>query len=543
MASGYTRRSLLARSAAVAAMGVQPQPGVEATAPSKPEGRKRRGKTALCLNEDDSHYFFTRAGQDLDREKVASWVDQYAGTQVRELMLNPNAMRTSYGSKVWDPIWRGYDPEGPDDQPLLASLPPDGRKGIRAWVHTAWKLHQDGIDPYAVWIDRARARGVSPWISMRMNDLHNVDDEKNCLHSEFWRENPQLRRVPYRFDGWTDRAFDYGRAEVRDYHFKLIEELAERYDFDGLELDWMRFGFHFRPGKEAEGAGLLTGFTARTRKLLDRWEKKRGHKIRLGARVPSRPQTAVGLGMDAVTWAKQGLIQMLVVTPFWASTETDMPIELWKQLLEGTKVTLAAGLEVLCRPSPGYSDYPMNSLQTVRGMASSMLDRGADRVYLFNYMDSQTAMADLENYPTLLRECGSLDTLEGKARRHVVTFADTWAPGEPHGDALPAAAAPGRWNAFRVHAGPPPVRGDTTVRLGIEGAVENDAATWEVRLNGEVCRWIGAVAPQATWPTSPVYGFRPPASAVQRGYNLVEVAPKRAGRIIWVEMAMETAPV
>lgn len=502
-------------------------------------GKKRDVRqTALCLNEDDSHYFFSRAGQTLDREKVASWVDQYAGTQVRELMLNPNAMRTSYGSKVWDPIWRGYDPEGPDDQPLLASLAPADRKGIRRWVHTAWKLHQDGIDPYEVWIERARKHGLLPWISMRMNDLHYVDDEKNCLHSEFWRENPQFRRVPYRFEGWTDKAFDYGRKEVREYHFQLIQELVERYDADGLELDWMRFGFHFRPGKEAEGAEQLTEFTARTRKLLDRWEKKRGHKIRLGARVPSRPHTSLGLGMDAVGWAKHGLVDMLVVTPFWASTETDIPIELWKQLLDGTGVKLAAGLEVLCRPYPGYSDPPMNSLKTVRGMAASMLDRGADRVYLFNYMDSETAMADLENYPKLLRECGTLETLAGKARRHVVTFADTWAPGEAHGNLLPATAAPGRWHAFRIAAGPKPTNGVAQVRLALEGVSEADGATWEVRLNGEVCRSQGAATAETTWPRGTVLAFHAPEIAMQRGYNLVEVACKQSGQIVWVELAV-----
>ncbi|MDF2668153.1 MAG: hypothetical protein K0R67_459 [Paenibacillus sp.] len=33
---------------------------------------------------------------------------------------------------------------------------------------------------------------------------------------------------------------------------------------------------------------------------------------------PSRPQTARGLGMDAVEWARQGLIDMLVITPLWS---------------------------------------------------------------------------------------------------------------------------------------------------------------------------------------------------------------------------------
>ena len=41
----------------------------------------------LCLNEDNSHFFATRAGQNLGPADVDAWVDQYAGTQIRELML------------------------------------------------------------------------------------------------------------------------------------------------------------------------------------------------------------------------------------------------------------------------------------------------------------------------------------------------------------------------------------------------------------------------------------------------------------------------
>ena len=130
-----------------------------------PPAKAPSGPGGLCLNEDNSHYFFTRAGKKLAVETVASWVDQYAGTQVRELMLNVNCMRTSYASQVWDPIWRGYDPEAGDDQPLLASTPVESRKGTRDWIHTAWQLHKDGIDVYDVWIRRARQHGLSPWIS------------------------------------------------------------------------------------------------------------------------------------------------------------------------------------------------------------------------------------------------------------------------------------------------------------------------------------------------------------------------------------------
>jgi len=179
--------------------------------PDRKSTAKASGAGGLCLNEDSSHYFFTRAGKKLDVGTVATWVDQYAGTQVRELILNVNCMRTSYASRVWDPIWRGYDPLAGDDQSLLASTPVESRKAARGWIHTAWQLHNDGIDAYQVWIRRARQHTLSPWISMRMNDVHNVDDERSFIHSEFWRENPQLRRVPYLRSGQIEHSIMDGR--------------------------------------------------------------------------------------------------------------------------------------------------------------------------------------------------------------------------------------------------------------------------------------------------------------------------------------------
>ncbi|MBO9605530.1 MAG: hypothetical protein J7639_06250 [Paenibacillaceae bacterium] len=494
----------------------------------------------ISLNEDCSHYFFSRYGQRIGEKELRNWVDQYADTQVKELLLNPNAMRTSYASRVWEPIWQGYDPNGGLRQPLFAGLPEEERERVRQWVHTAWQLDRDGIDPYAVWVGRSRERGLSPWLSMRMNDVHNVDNERHPFHSRLWRERPELRRITHRFAQWTDRAFDYGREEVRRHHLRLVQELLERYDADGLELDWMRSACHFRPGREAEGAELLTAFVDEVRQLLDRFADKRGHAIRLGVRVPSRPQTALGLGLDAVRWARELLVDTVVVTPFYPTIETDMPIELWRQLLDGTGAVLAAGLELMLSPHPGYPVKQTNSLETVRGAASAMLARGADRIYLFNYMDSETTIDDAVDYPRLLREVGDLETMRGKPRRHVVTYADTWAPGEPAAAALPAQCRAGAHVQFRLPVGPETPPGNLTVIAAWEQEGDSaapSAGDCDVWLNGEPCDALGPAKPDKPRPNEPAFAYAVPLSAGgSGGYAVVDVRARHALTVKWLEI-------
>ncbi|MFP4029237.1 MAG: hypothetical protein ACLFWL_15730 [Candidatus Brocadiia bacterium] len=491
--------------------------------------------SGIALNEDNSHFFHTRGDAPLTEQTVDALVDQYANTNVEHLLFSPNSMCTSYGSEVWEPIWNGYDPEGPDDQPLLASTKPETRARARTWIHTAWALDQAGIDVYKRWIARSRKHGISPWLSMRMNDIHNVNDRDSYIHSDFWRKNPELWRVQYRFNQWQDRALDYGRQKVREHVFKLVNELVERYDFDGLELDWMRFGFHFRPGHEGEGVRLLTEFTQRIRDLLGQWEKKRGHHIRLGARVPSRPRSAVGLGMDAVRWARQDLVDWLVVTPFWATIEPDMPVELWRDLLAGTGVELCAGLEVLLRPYPGARPLQTNSLETVRAAALSLLHRGADRIYLFNYMDSETTIDHEEDYRQLVREIGNYETMKTRSRRHVLTYTDTLPVGEPQAAALPVEVPGDGWHAFRLHIGPKPGGENASVVLAFDTENGDTGESVSVRLNGELCGNAEPATVEKPAPSEPAWRYSIPGNAPQPGYNVVEIHARARVRITWME--------
>lgn len=482
----------------------------------------------LALNEDDSHFFGSRTADQMTLEGLHAFVDQYAGTQVSQLFLCPNAMKASFRSRVWDAIW---DLKGTQKAPE--------EELAKKWVENARLLDERGLDPYAVWIARCREKGISPWLSMRMNDVHNVDDPDSYIHGSFWRDHPEYWRVPGSTGGWVDRAFDYGIPEVREHHMALVRELLERYDPDGLELDWMRFGYHLKPGHEAEGCELLTQFMKDARALTREWSAKRGHPIKLGARVPTHPDAAVGLGMDGVRWAREGLIDMLVPTPFWASSDFDIRIELWRERLgdSAKNLVLAAGQEILLGAYPGAKQIE-NDLTSARGFAAAHLHRGADQIYLFNYMDPDPMQGAPGAYRTLLDKGLGLDEVSLMPRRHPVTYRDTVPAGVSNNAALPVDGFKG--GDFRIYLGPAPKTGTAVFVAGLAARDGAAQAEFDVSVNGTPCPRAADVTPPPVLPNaarSP--SFVCPLEALEDGYNTVHLQQKPSDaeqQIIWAEI-------
>ena len=512
----------------------------EGKGPSENLAAAQMGGIPLWFNEDASHFFISRAGRQLTPDLVDALVDRYAGTQVGVMLFNPNSMRTSYASQVWDPIWKGYDPQGPDDQPLFASTPVSFRRNARAWVHTAWQLNELGIDPYVRWIASCRRWNISPWISLRMNDLHNTNDPFSYTHSDFWLDNPQFQLPP-------DLALDYAQPEVRQYVMRLIQEVSTRYDFDGLELDWMRFPHYFARGQEDQGSILLGGFISEVRQILDQWQSRRRHSIHLSVRVPSRPQAARGHGLDAVQWAKAGLVDTIVVTPFFFTIEYDMPLQEWRTLLGGTGVRLVAGLEINLRPFPNWPFQRYNSLRSARGAAASLLDLGADGIYLFNYSDAFAAIWGIQDYQSLLQEVGQLSTLVGKPRRHVLTYPDAWAPDEIPQYPLPVRCLPWETLRFQVPTGPISPDSRVRLRLGINQVLVANVPRWSVQVNETPCVYSGIVISDEPRYVGLTYEFAVPREAIRRSYNTVTVfpgdlPPDESVQIEWVEFDFQPSP-
>jgi hypothetical protein len=259
---------------------------------------------------------------------------------------------------------------------------------------------EKGVDPYAIMLAEAKRRGREALLTFRMNDDHGID----CLRTQFMADHPEwlLGTVKYRGKG----AMDFGRDEVRDYTFRLIEEAVRRYDCDGIELDFNRFPAFFKDGTTDERVVKMNGLVGRIRKMLDDIGRERGRRMVLGVRVPSNygrtpptPATAREIGCDVPAWAGRGWVDFVAVCEFFHE-RGDLPIGLWKQAI--TTVPVYGGIE--CSKGTGPKNLTADEY---RDAAAQLVKAGADGVYLFNFFTSRERGEAAQEPPfEILRDLG-----------------------------------------------------------------------------------------------------------------------------------------
>lgn len=433
----------------------------------------------IVINEDNSHYFLSRGIDGADLPELKELTAHYCVGQVSEVVYNFMAQRTNVAGLNADPIWHGVEDKG-EEGLFFRGRKLDDR--MADWIRCARILHEKGIDPYQVWLEETRRRGRRAALSMRMNDCHDIWDEDHFFHAEFWRSHPEFRLYPAaRENGyplyWVS-ALDYTHAEVRAYKLAIIKSVLERYDTDGLEIDWMRHGNNCGLQNMDAGRAAITDFHREVRLMADAAEKRLGHPVQISARVSAAPDDAFARGLDVPQWIRDGSVQRIIPTAFFSTSDTGMPIALWRSIL-GKNAELCAGLELLIRPFPN-SDFITETTSLLAGQAADYLHQGADRIYLFNHMDSQTAMRDPEDYREALETVGALETACAAHRRHVITYQDTAAFGLSSRSVLPATLpAEGFSGHYRIFCGPGPEKGrKCTLILGTDTADVPDLEVW-----------------------------------------------------------------
>ncbi len=505
---------------------------------NKEEPQEEKTVSTIVLNEDFENFMACYPPEAMCEEGLRKQIDTYATGQVGQLNYCVNGMRALYASKVWEPLWHGIE-RGEDGLPRSrGKVVEDTPLPMRKNALNCRLLSEVVPEHFQYRIDYGRSRGLRMFLSMRMNDLHWIPLPDAQLCSDFWREHTQSYRAPYQAK-WPGKALDYADPEVYDHFMKLALEILERYAPDGLELDWMRSPPCFRPGAEEAGMEILTRFMQEVRAAADAAGQRRGRRIELSVRMPSRPDDARRMGFDVVAWARAGWISQVTVGSYWGVTDFDPQLELWRMLLP-THVVLAAGIEIDCRAHPGMAFGFTNSAEVVRGFAASFLYRGAGLIYLFNHMDGRAGMTDKAAWKQILGEVGARETVEPLPRRHIVTFADEICRAEGMRiDAVLPLAPSESYPGIRLNVGGGTAGRRAKLVLGFAEEKTPEIA-FDIRLNGiQVAPFLVEDSlPECPPDVRSGAVFALPEGALRDGDNLLEFGGPNSENveIVWCEI-------
>ena len=295
--------------------------------------------------------------------------------------------------------------------------------GLKKW----W---DQGIDPVRVFDEETKKRNIESFCSYRINgtDMNLIKPLNKPLLKD---SHPE----------WLIRTWEaYGNAgywnfaipEVRDYKVHILREIAENYDYDGIEIDFARIPICLPLGHQWENRHYLTQFMRAVRLMTLEIEQKRERPFLLAARVPENVVGCHFDGMDVETWARDNLIDIFVL----GNRSLDADIGAFRQITAGTDIKLYPCHDVH-HASDGYEQPP---IEILRGVFTNWWQQGADGIQTFNFTnwtaDGAKALgfgladwlppSTFDNRPVwtvhrqAYREMTSLETLKHKDKVFVV---------------------------------------------------------------------------------------------------------------------------
>ncbi len=237
--------------------------------------------------------------------------------------------------------------------------------------------HARGQDPFGYFLGRLRAAKKEVFVTVRMNDVHEPTAADEWNLPKVRRAHPDAivdaAAVARGDTDWRNWALDYSRPEVRAFMLAVIRELLERYDFDGIQLDWMRFPRHLSgtPDEVWAKRHHLTAFVADVRDLC------RAKNRRLWVRVPTSLEGCRWLGTDIVDWAQRDLVDAVTLANF-LNTDFAMPLAAVRAAMGAKAVPLFAGFDL-------EHGAQRHSPESLRAAATGLYASGADALNIFNF--------------------------------------------------------------------------------------------------------------------------------------------------------------
>jgi hypothetical protein len=348
---------------------------------------KDRGRQKRFIYNTDGDNMFLYKDYPMSADDVHAYVDEIAAAGVTALHVSSQVgMDMNFRGKTADLLGDHPNAEEAENLKDPHNTPP---KSLGRTVVNLRGLIDAGHDPLGLVIERAQAKGLETFVSFRLNEVHWVEKPANMLLSKFWLAHPEWRvatmgdEVPQRYldilgprtspivASWLPGGLNFAVPEVRARKLAQLREICERYPIDGIELDFQRFPVYFPFGKEEENIAVMSAWMREVRAMTKEAGKERGKPVLLTARVMATPEQNLGIGLDPVGWAKEGLLDSVIISHY-LHNNFPLPVREYRALFPDT-LPLYASIEVE-KESDAY-----------RKIAKQLWKDGVDGVMMFNF--------------------------------------------------------------------------------------------------------------------------------------------------------------
>ncbi len=257
------------------------------------------------------------------------------------------------------------------------------------------QLLQRGIDPIRVMVDFGRQHGLEVFWDLRMNDTHDagLDGYGPYLLPKLKHDHPEYLvgtagKQP-KYGTWS--SVNFAVPEVRELAYRFLEEVCQKFDVDGVELDFFRHACFFKSVAEGgrasrEELDMMTELLRRIRQMTEREGLRRGRPILIAIRVPDSVEYCQGIGLDLEQWLAEGLTDVLIGTCYFQCNPWEYLVELGHR--HGVPVYPSLSESRV----QGETRFSRQSIESYRARAARAWAAGADGIYLFNYFDPRGAV-------------------------------------------------------------------------------------------------------------------------------------------------------
>ena len=230
------------------------------------------------------------------------------------------------------------------------------------------RFYRQGIDLYGEWLTHVHGLGKECWLTHRVGDVLrcNVMNPIPAMteHPEWFLDMPEGYKVN-----------NLSVPEIQEQKLKIFGEVMRKYPFDGLDIDFERHTPILPPGEQWEKREAVTEFMRKVRGELLKVSEEQGRVIMLSARVPDCLKGCHEDGLDIEQWIREDLVDCLTL----GSRSFDIKVEEFRALSEDIQ------LYGCYDPHHTVDGYTFPTLETLRGVWYTHLQRGADGVEYFNW--------------------------------------------------------------------------------------------------------------------------------------------------------------